>query len=169
VLNSSTACFWLKQVSHGKGNGGVNEGYRGAEWEEFYEFTGTKLQEFPLPGAHPLERARLLDQLAQRLAGVSPAAVAASDVPTRQRLAEARAEYHAIRARMIAVQEDLDWEVYRLYGLLDDDLTTADPPELSLGERAFEILMARNGVQTEWFHRHGSTPITDLPAHWPDE
>jgi hypothetical protein len=36
VLNSSTACFWLKQVSHGKGNGGVNEGYRGDEWEEFY-------------------------------------------------------------------------------------------------------------------------------------
>src|SRR5690606_9442921 len=31
VLNSSTACFWLKQVCHGKGNGGVNEGYRGDE------------------------------------------------------------------------------------------------------------------------------------------
>ncbi|MBD4112532.1 hypothetical protein GUH67_22450, partial [Xanthomonas citri pv. citri] len=34
LLNSSTGCFWLKQVCHGKGNGGVNEGYRGDEWEE---------------------------------------------------------------------------------------------------------------------------------------
>ena len=24
---------------------------------------------------------------------------------------------------MIAVQEELDWEVYRLYGLIDEDLT----------------------------------------------
>jgi hypothetical protein len=69
---------------------------------------------------------------------------------------------------MIAVQEELDWEVYRLYGLLDGDLTTEDPPELRLGERAFEILLARNQVETEWFNRHGSTPITELPADWPD-
>ena len=26
VLNSSTACFWLKQNSHGKGNGGIGGG-----------------------------------------------------------------------------------------------------------------------------------------------
>ena len=26
LLNSSTACFWLKQVSHGKGNGGIGGG-----------------------------------------------------------------------------------------------------------------------------------------------
>ena len=26
VLNSSTACFWLKQVSHDKGNGGIGGG-----------------------------------------------------------------------------------------------------------------------------------------------
>ena len=25
-----------------------------------------------------------------------------------------------IRARMIAIQEELDWEVYRLYGLVDE-------------------------------------------------
>ena len=33
--------------------------------------------------------------------------------------------------RMIAEQEELDWEVYRSYGLLDDDLTypvTTCPP-----------------------------------------
>nr|WP_307961683.1 BREX-2 system adenine-specific DNA-methyltransferase PglX [Salinispora arenicola] len=76
VLNSSTACFWLKQVSHNKGSQGVNEGFKSQEWERFFEFTGTKLQEFPLPEAYPLGRARELDGLAQRLASLTPAAVA---------------------------------------------------------------------------------------------
>ena len=50
-----------------------------------------------------------------------------------------------IRARMVAVQEELDWEVYRLYGLIDEDLTYSgdDLPGLALGERAFEIALAR--------------------------
>jgi hypothetical protein len=38
-------------------------------------------------------------------------------------------------------------------------------------ERAFEIVMARRmergELETSWFSRHGSIPITDLPAHWP--
>ena len=44
---------------------------------------------------------------------------------------------------MIAVQEELDWEVYRLYGLVDEDLTYGadDLPGLALGERAFEIAL----------------------------
>ena len=46
---------------------------------------------------------------------------------------------------MIAVQEELDWEVYRLYGLIDEDLTYCgdDLPGWRLGERAFEIALAR--------------------------
>ncbi|MFG2008739.1 BREX-2 system adenine-specific DNA-methyltransferase PglX [Micromonospora sp. NPDC048868] len=176
VLNSSIACFWLKQVCHGKGNGGVNEGYRGDEWEEFYEFTGTKLQEFPLPSAYPLELSREIDGAAQRLATVTPAAVAASGVPTRDRLDAASYEWHAVRGMMIALQEELDWQVYSLYGLLDEDLTAPEsvrPPMLQLGQRAFEIVLARKmrdeGLETQWFARHGSTPITELPASWSDE
>ncbi|MBB5479501.1 SAM-dependent methyltransferase [Micromonospora parathelypteridis] len=173
VLNSSTACFWLKQVSQNKGNGGIGGGIGDEAWEPRYEFTGTKLQEFPLPGAYPLERARLLDLLAQRLASLTPAAVAKSGVPTRERLRTAQVDYDTTRARMIAVQEEVDWEVYRLYGLLDDDLTCAEPPGLALGERAFEIVLARKmaagEVETQWFARHGSMPITEVPAHWPDD
>ncbi|WP_433531867.1 BREX-2 system adenine-specific DNA-methyltransferase PglX [Micromonospora sp. CA-263727] len=173
VLNSSTACFWLKQVSHNKGNGGIGGGIGDENWEPRYEFTGTKLQEFPLPGAYPLGRARLLDSLAQRLVSLSPAAVAEAGVPTGERLAGARADYDSTRARMIAAQEELDWEVYRLYGLRDEDLTCAEPPEIALGERAFEIVLARKvaagELETQWFARHGSTPITEAPAHWPEE
>ena len=74
---------------------------------------------------------------------------------------------------MIAVQEELDWEVYRLYGLLDEDQTYAggDLPRLALGERAFEIVLARKVAageeETAWFERHRSTPRTEIPAHWP--
>ncbi|MET7805031.1 BREX-2 system adenine-specific DNA-methyltransferase PglX [Micromonospora chersina] len=175
LLNSSTACFWLKQVSQSKGNGGIGGGISDELWEHRYEFTGTKLQEFPLPSAYPLGLSREIDGLAQRLATVSPAAVAASGVPTRERLYAAEREWHSVRARMIALQEELDWQVYSLYGLLDEELTApaGSVPELKLGERAFEIVLARKmrdeGLETQWFARHGSTPLTELPAHWSDE
>ncbi|MFC4022190.1 BREX-2 system adenine-specific DNA-methyltransferase PglX, partial [Micromonospora sp. GCM10011542] len=107
--------------------------------------------------------------MAQRLSSLTPAAVAASGVPTRQRLAEAEVAYRSVRARMIALQEELDWEVYRLYGLIDEDLTCANPPELALGERAFEIVLHTSGAQTEWFNRHGSKPIDRPQPHWPAE
>ena len=58
---------------------------------------------------------------------------------------------------MIAVQEELDWEVYRLYGLIDEDLTYGgdDLPGLALGERAFEIVLAR-AVASGERRPHGS-------------
>ena len=40
-----------------------------------------------------------------------------------------------------------------------------------LGERAFEVVLARRvaagETESAWFSRHGSTPITELPSHWP--
>ena len=74
---------------------------------------------------------------------------------------------------MVAVQEELDWHCYQLYGFLSDDLQYSgdDLPELALGQRAFEIVMARQmtegELETTWFERHGSTPITEIPSHWP--
>ena len=75
---------------------------------------------------------------------------------------------------MIAAQEELDWECYRLYGLIDDDLThPGETPGIALGERAFEIALARQVAageeQTAWFDRHGSSPITEIPSDWPED
>ncbi|WP_405694977.1 BREX-2 system adenine-specific DNA-methyltransferase PglX [Streptomyces coelicoflavus] len=176
LLNSSTAGFWLKMVSHDKGSQGVNEGYKSQVWERFYEFTGTKLQEFPLPNEFPTLLATELDALARRLSATTPAALAATATPTAPTLREAEADYASTRARMIALQEELDWQVYFLYNLHSEDLRLPDSstvPELALGERAFEIVLARRVVASEasgeWFKRHGSTPITEIPAHWPDD
>ncbi|MFE2164540.1 BREX-2 system adenine-specific DNA-methyltransferase PglX [Streptomyces sp. NPDC059447] len=173
LLNSSTACFWLKMVSHGKGNGGVNEGLRGEKWEEFYEFTGTKLQEFPLPAEYPTRLATDLDSLAQQLSAASPATLVANGTPTALTLRETKASWHSIRARMITLQEELDWQVYALYGVHSDDLRLIDTevPEIEPGQRAFEIVLARQVADgtatTDWFRRHGFTAVTDLPDHWP--
>lgn len=181
VLNSSTACFWLKQVSHGKGNGGVNEGFRGDDWEEFFEFTGTKLQEFPLPARLPGDRGATLDALARSLAAATPDSVvtgwmsSGTGTPLTDVLNSAQADRSISRQRLIFEQEELDWETYRLYGLLDEDLTYHGEAvdQIDLGQRAFEIALARKveagEEETAWFDRHGSTPICDLPTEWPDD
>jgi len=168
VLNSSTACFWLKQNSYPKG--GDPE-----PWSDRYEFTGTTLGELPLPASMPLNTGRKLDTLAQQLVVVKPGSVCANSTPTRTILEEVHIDYESLRGRMISAQEELDWQVYRLYDLIDDDLTYhgSDAPELALGERAFEIVLARRIAhgqeQTTWFERHGSKPITALPDHWPTD
>jgi hypothetical protein len=173
LLNSSTACFWLKQVSQSKAGSGIGRGIQPEAWMDRYQFNATKLQPFPLPSAYPLGLATELDGCAGRLAALSPAAVAKEAVPTRERLAQARDGWLATRGRMIGLQEESDWEVYRLYGLTDDVLTVEGVPELRLGERAFEIVLARKmadgEMKTEWFARHRSTPITELPSQWTPE
>jgi hypothetical protein len=180
LLNSSTACFLLKQVSHNKGSTVDTKGARQTTvaWENFYAFNSSKLEQFPLPTGAPLGLATRLDKLATDLQRARPSAVAAVGVPTRALLDATRAEWERIRSEMISAQEELDWEVYGLYGLLDDDadnLTGDDiaKPPLRLGERAFEIALARQvaagEAQTAWFNRHRSTPITDLPSHWPSQ
>lgn len=182
ILNSSTACFWLKQVSHNKGDSTDSSGARvtGDPAFDTYEFTGTKLQEYPLPARGPLERARTLDTLAQRLRDVSPSAVVQrwienSEGSLFEVLSAAELESNRLRERMIYEQEELDWEVYGLYELLDEGLTYGGVAfgHLGLGQRAFEVALARRVAegteQTAWFERHSSTPITDLPTEWPED
>ena len=182
VLNSSTTCFWLKQISQPKAgtsnSSGGGDRWSPEPWYERYDFTATKLQEFPLPPELPLEYGRELDQLAQQLATEEPSSACAVALPTRAALDAAHSEHQRIRARMIALQEELDWVVYGSYSLLTPKELAAttvtkveDVPALSLGERAFEIVLARkmaaNEANTQWFVRHNSTPIAELPSHWP--
>ncbi|QEN12604.1 BREX-2 system adenine-specific DNA-methyltransferase PglX [Mycolicibacterium sp. ELW1] len=165
VLNSSVACFWLKQNSQPKGGAAEHS------WSRTYEFTGTTLQNFPLPASTPVERAAVLDEIAQGCQAKSPASLIKCETPTATSLEDARAESDRLRALMITYQEELDWEYYRIYGLIEDDLTyDAELPEITLGQRAFEIALARrmkDGEETAWFDRHSSTPITEIPGHLP--
>jgi hypothetical protein len=175
VLNSSTACFWIKQVSHNKGSSVDEAGARQTTvaFENFWEHDGTKLKQFPICVGNPMVRAQQLNELAQQYQRVSPRNILRSSVPTREGLTMARMASDETLGRMIAAQEELDWECYQLYGLIKEDLTLCGPPPIKLGQRAFEIVLARKmtagETQTTWFDRHGSTPISELPAEWPDD
>ena len=170
LLNSSTACFWMRQVCHSKGNGGIGGGIAAEAWEKFLEVTGTHLELFPITTETPIDLARSLDIEARCLATSLPDAICTASVPTREGLSAAREAAGSLFGKMIGLQEELDWSCYRLYGLHDTPPEHPEPPSLQLGERAFEIVMARQmaagTLETAWFERHGSSPITDLPSHW---
>ena len=201
LLNSSAACFWLKQVCHNKGAGGGTRVEAGLStmgddmWECHFAFNATKLQPFPMPDNRPVQLARQLDGVAGLLSELSPSALlrTTSAEAHPEILVERRRKWEVIRGQMIALQEELDWECYRLYGLTEEDLTLwredakkdeehnslcalaplREIPALQLGQRAFEFLLARRmaagELQTTWFERHGSTPGTEIPAEWPDD
>jgi len=178
MLNSSTACFWLKQKSYAKtgadNNSGGGNRWSPEPWYSFYDFSATTVQDYPLPRDLPAEHGQRLDELAQKHRAVEPSAVCARGVPSAEILDAAHKESDEVRMRMVAVQEDLDWEVYWLYGLVEERLTFSefdDLPGILPGQRAFEILLARlvqSGKEnTAWFTHHGHTPVTEIPTCWP--
>jgi hypothetical protein len=184
LLNSSTACFWMQQVFHNKGGPGGGSS-KDEKWHDFYESDSTKLKQFPLPLEQPLELARTLDTLSQQLVPLSPTTVltlwhqdvtnSCNDLPTlRVTFNESRLKWETLRRQMISLQEELDWQCYWLYGLLDEQLTcSGDLPSIAVGERAFEIVMAQkietDGFATKWFDWLQAMPITEIPAEWPDD
>lgn len=168
-LNSATAAFWLHQVMQPKD--------RSPEpWLTRYEHDGTKMRKLPLPlRSISTDLARRLDALASSVAASEPAAIVGAGSISGEVFDLARAESDGAIARMISLQEELDWEFLHLYGITEDRLVVpegSEAPSLQLGERAFELVLAgrvaSGDVETSWFERHGSMPVTELPAHWPE-
>jgi hypothetical protein len=171
LLNSSTACFWGRQVLFSKRGEDVGR------WGEFLEWDGTKLQAFPLPPKRPLGTAKRVDAMAREFSAALPSALIAKSVPDATMLTEAHREAELKLGQMIALQEELDWQTYDLYGLLPPDqaetLRCDTPPALALGQRAFEIVLSRRIAageeESSWFTRHSSTPREEIPTEWPEE
>jgi len=174
LLNSSLTCFWLRQVCRNKGIRGEGGGLTSELWEQFFAFNGTNLGALPLPSIRPLDLTNAIQTAADERSALFPSALVLSQTPNRATLSAARNRAAELLLRMIALQEELDWHVYHLYGLIDESLTLPidQVPPVQLGERAFEILIARaaegGDTQTEWFKRHRSTPCSEIPDHWPE-
>ena len=147
LLNSSIACFWMKQIFHNKGSSVDDKGARQTTvaFENFYEFDSTKIQKFPLAKEKPLELARELDALAQELSRNLPGALIKSEPrtaasesnasestatqnpdatasgsdnsPSPAVWAAAKTRAGQIREQMIFLQEELDWKCYVSYQL----------------------------------------------------
>ena len=174
VLNSSIGAFWMKQVLQTKGSSGIGRGVYDEGWEKHYQFDGTKLKLFPVPAGLPSCLAASAGAIAQRWSQHAPSLLTRSNAPSTTLLNTARQRFQELRQQMIALQEEIDWWCYRAYGLIDEDLCyRGESLSIDQGQRAFEIAMARKiatgELQTTWFDRHGSTPITELPANWPED
>ncbi len=170
-LNSSTACFWMKQVFSPKGmhNGSASNA---TPFLVRYEFDGTKLAQLPIPSAFVGEsRARYIalgkaaDALARERAEVSLTLF----LESAQNTAELEAAFadcvrsrEAILRRQVSIQETLDWLVYADFGLAGVSLVQEELGlETSLGARAFEQIVSDDTA--EWF-RWNETNRNDPPA-----
>jgi hypothetical protein len=172
VLNSSVACFWLRQTSQRKAAALQGGGISTEAWSWIQQFNVTRWATVPLPESLATSRARRLDSLAVQLAIEAPNRnVGGGDLAGT--LGAARDRWHAVRSEMVFVQEELDWATYRDYGLLEEDLTYQGNgiQSLELGQRAFEIDLARRVAtdleDTRWYERHGSAPLVEPPTSWP--
>ena len=176
VLNSSVAMFWLRQVSQPKGGAGIGRGIHDEAWEPRLEFDSSKLTNLPLPARRSSILPEALDRLArERAALLTDIAKFDGRATLTEHLAALRQRDRELTERLVSLQEELDWQALAAYGLVMDDLPVLGEraPLIAAGERAFEIVLARQvaagAAETSWFERHESTPITEIPRDWPAE
>jgi hypothetical protein len=176
LLNSSTACFWLKQVCHQKqmtGGDGVRIESRS---KVPYAFNATALEKLPLPARlfEPEPRARLieltkamLECATQRDARSAAHIISATKtaVELGSRWEQAQLEALGLRSSQVRIQEDIDFLVYWMYELVDELLISrAVPgnPGLTLpGARPFELLAGKS--------EEGYTVPEGVPIDWTGE
>ncbi len=163
LLNSSVGCFWLKQHARPKGAGSPQLPY----WLRKQEYPLSALRQFPLPATADeavQECVRRLHDLGQRLMTLEPGSVLARwsvERPLGDVLEEAEGQQNALLSRMRTWQEELDWRVYRLFGLVGDDLADHQaPPGLRPGQRVFEYCEGESGDE--------ATTIQP-PRSWPPD
>ena len=177
LLNSSVVCFWLKQVSHQKQMMG-GDGIRISDKSKVpYQFASTRVQELPLPTdwpKHPdrerlIELSREADKLARRIADRSASATIDLALRSGQSLAEAWREVldarQLARSRLIFIQEEIDFLVYHMYGLIEDRTLLSTSMgwdvQLEAGYRPFCIIEQKNV--------EGFEVPTHVPTDWPEE
>ena len=173
LLNSSTACFWMKQVTSCKGLGGQGGGIKPEDWHRAYEFDSTKLLRFPVPaGAAADEQllalAKMMSALSEQASRCQPMAIVGS-VPSKQLLDRARAILEDMVAQMVWVQEEIDWLVYSMYGLCDyekaaeQDMRRGLHPEQRPAEIVFKDGLTNSESIFYQVHRHrGVDTLRDL-------
>ncbi len=177
LLNSSTICFLMKQVSQQRQLTGGDKVRVEFVAKVPYEFAGTQLQKLPLPPnweTSPL-RLRLLDlakktdQLAQELSVLTPSNAIAEGLRENTKLRNVWESYQQrsakIRSQMILLQEEIDFVGYCFYNLGDESLFSNDPLAwdvlIDAGDRPFCILSQEN--------QEGFAVPSEIPDTWTKE
>lgn len=153
LLNSSVACFWLKQVCQPKGTvTGDISSERGRPEANRYSFNASAVAKFPLPDLNGTSANRVgllakeLDLLASRLQALEPTSILhdwSSNIERKSSLLDvlqsAASDHARAHAQAVKLQEELDWATYELYGLCDD----------SVWSHLTEIL-STDGIDADW-------------------
>lgn len=160
LLNSSIACFWMKQVFHPKSH--ASQRHHPDPARGVYEFAATGLQSLPVPDFREhrsafIQLSRLLDETGRRRASLLDRAgidvLLRSSIDAADLSAKFAARWRdadALRERMVALQEELDWRAYVVFGLAESNCLVApekyDALTCPRGERPFERLHGRTST-----------------------
>jgi hypothetical protein len=148
LLNSSTGCFWMKQVFYPKATAsGDISTEKGKPEANRYEIAGTGLLNFPIPELEKNDWDALvtvtgkLDKLATEFSLYSGNSLIEMWQAEGKNLAEliedGEQASDRIKRQMIYLQEELDWLVYRLYGLIDQSFPIYADAAIDKGDRPY--------------------------------
>ncbi|RYD84004.1 MAG: BREX-2 system adenine-specific DNA-methyltransferase PglX, partial [Verrucomicrobiaceae bacterium] len=174
-LNSSTACFWMKQVCTPKGMHNGSES-NSTPFLVRFEFSGTAMAPLPIPSWTPAQLEHLIgltkacDDAQQQRAALSFGSIARNQGSIGGVVLKATQRREQLRELGIAFQEEIDWLVYEGLGLCTGTTTPLGSiGPLKDGERAFEIAMVRDGnpVAAEWGKWNESTLASEIPTRLP--
>ena len=143
-LNSSTACFWMKQVFYPKGTPSKDVDADGGRGENNrYAFAGTGMAQLPLASRSLLAWGQMLDELGTQRGLLCVRSAITHDLSAsilRTRIDDIVVEHELLTGRMVALQEELDWATYDSFGLCSPALV-GDPygegPSISPMHRPF--------------------------------
>ncbi|MCL2823275.1 MAG: BREX-2 system adenine-specific DNA-methyltransferase PglX, partial [Polyangiaceae bacterium] len=170
LLNSSLACFWMKQVCTARGG---QEG-----WKTRIQFSFGKLRQFPVSD----ERSRTipyvdkLDDLGRRRVarsvlslidalGSEMSASALRDAIIGRRVAD-----YSDLLMVIGLQEELDWLCYAIYGLDDGSdvvsVEDVEPCEITWLPWCLDFADEDrpNAEPSGWWKYHGWQPCSEIPS-----
>lgn len=156
-LNSSTAAFYLRQCGHSKGAQGVNEGHKAEVWEQFLEYSGGLVASLPVP------EVAALCSLGRQMVALADERLSLLGCELNPPIASRQKKEASLLSNMCVLQEWIDWEVYRAFGVVSELEFKAAVDWLRSrtfkpGERPFERTLARAmaaGERSAWFSRSG--------------
>jgi hypothetical protein len=165
-LNSSTACFWMKQVFQPK-HSAEHMTHPEPERDRF-EHAATQLEQLPLPpqlheDQRLIECARQLGELAKerhicRSRSQVELGLSKGDLAAHLRATWKR--FDTLRERMIAYQEEIDWRTYVCFGLADATVLgdLEDSASCPRGDRPCERVIPRKSFVRDRDHL---VPLSD--------
>ncbi len=174
LLNSSSSCFWMKQVAHQKQMMG-GDGIRiESKAKVPYAFAGTQLAQMPVPETWKqgdlrerlVSLTRQMDEFAQEVMSLLPihsvlqGFVRASEMRSAWDRVQSRSRI--VRSQMVKIQEEIDFTVYVMWGIASRDLLSEefwDDIVIDIGDRPFDILKGKN--------EDGFPVPSEIPHNWP--